>query len=108
MDTDKTMVVTFGFLMMLLVVSLMLCFVIIAYADHECCTGSRSIADSPGGVITIQPPVGLPSYGYPSSNGSMTIQPPVGLPTLIYPGAMPNSPVTVQPPVGVPTYLYGR
>lgn len=57
-----------------------------------------------GGVVTIQPPVGLPSYVYTSPSGITTIQPPVGLPTTIYPG----NPATVQPPVGVPGYIYGR
>ena len=76
--------------------------------DSYCCLGSRSIAESPSGVITIQPPLGLPSHAYTSPSGVMTIQPPVGLPTQIYPNQMPSSPVTVQPPVGLPSYIYGR
>jgi hypothetical protein len=76
--------------------------------DAYCCLGSRSVTESPSGVITIQPPVGLPSHAYTSPNGTITIQPPTGPPTFVYPGAMPSSPVTVQPPVGLPSYIYGR
>ena len=57
-----------------------------------------------GGVVTIQPPVGLPSHVYTSPSGITTIQPPVGLPTMVYPG----NPATIQPPVGLPGYIYGR
>ena len=61
-------------------------------------------ASRSGGVVTIQPPVGLPSHVYTSPSGITTIQPPVGLPTMVYPG----NPATIQPPVGLPGYIYGR
>lgn len=61
-------------------------------------------ATGSGGVVTIQPPVGLPSHAYTSPSGITTIHPPVGLPTTIYPG----NPATIQPPVGLPGYIYGR
>jgi hypothetical protein len=42
-----------------------------------------------------------------SSSQVVTIQPPVGLPTHVYPGAN-GGPATVVPPVGLPTFIYGR